>query len=111
MVKVENALILEADEFRHRGQYRISVSRFPKSFKKNELVKVETRRIDNGERILAIFSQAEHEWEEGVHRVTKRGQLCFTPPKGMIADYEEIEPREKRYKTLKASELDFSEFK
>lgn len=111
MVKVENALILESDEFRHHGQYRISVSHFPKSFKKGELVKVEMRRIDNSERLLAIFSKAEHEWEEGVHRVTKRGQLCFTPPKGIVFGDEGIEPREKRYKTLKASELDFSEFK
>lgn len=109
MIQVSNALILDANEFRYRGQYRISVSKLPQSFRKGELVKVELRSIDNGERLLAIFSKATCEYEEGVHRVTKRGQLTFTPPKGTVE--ENFSPCGRKYKTLKASELNFSEFK
>lgn len=108
MKAVSNALILEPDEFRHRGQYRISVSHFAKPFPKGNYVKIEMRSIDNGERILAIFSEATNRYEEGVYCVTTRGQLTFTPPKGLIKDCSSRYDR--KYKTVKAAELEF-EFK
>lgn len=105
MKAISNALILERDEFRHRGQYRISVSHFPESFPKGSFVKVEMFSIDNGERILVILSKAQDQWEQNVHVVTARGQVTFTPPKGLLQDTSTRYDR--KYKTVQAMELDF----
>ena len=106
MRKVTCAVILNKDERRYRNQYRIPVSMLPGKFIKGSWVNIEIHQIDGGEAILALFSEGNKGNPES-HVVTKKGQLTFTPPVGMLN--EERVSGKKRYKTYKTAELPFEE--
>ncbi len=105
MKVLKHALILDRDERRYRGQYRIPVSRVGK-FPKGSYFRVEMHGIDDGSRTLVILTPTDSGTGDGVHRVTLRGQLTFTPPRGLLKE-ESGRPQRGRYRTFHAEELPF----
>ena len=105
MKVLKYAIILKKDERRYRGQYRIPISCIGK-FRKGSYFQVELYSIDNSEQVLAVLTPVESGFGKDVHRVTIRGQLTFTPPKGMFKE-ETAASRKPRYKTYKVAELPF----
>lgn len=105
MKVLKYAIILDTDERRYRGQYRIPISCIGK-FKKGSYFQVEMHSLDNAGKILAVLTPVESEYGKDVHRVTIRGQLTFTPPKALLKEDSGV-LRKPRYKTYKVAELPF----